>query len=119
MLRSYTDPANDTGDDDEPHDLFDSDALFDRAALHGAADWTARRATWTVSQIAAELTESRGRAGGRPVGKSTVRRWCQEGLLRADTTRGGHYRVAAENLREFLGMHPDELPDANDAAEAA
>lgn len=58
-----------------------------------AADWTADREIWTVTEVAARLR----------CGASTVRGWCELGLLPALRTPGGHYRVRAADLRAFLG----------------
>ena len=43
------------------------------------------------------------------VGLNTVKRWISNGALRGVCTPGGHWRIAKEDLREFMrssGMHP-------------
>lgn len=57
-----------------------------------SSDWTTKREVWKVSEIARE--------GG--FGESTVRSWCESGLLPTQRTPGGHYRIRASQLRSFL-----------------
>lgn len=88
------------------------DDLFDDTAAAGAnddaRDWTTLKPVWKVSEIALHL----GRLVGEPVGVSTVRDWCEQRLLEAETTPGGHYRVRAEKLRTYLNGHPAPLTAA-------
>lgn len=64
----------------------------------GPRDWTHGRQTWTVSQIAEAMSR-----GGVTVGISTVRTWCEQGLLHATkTSANGHWRVAGDDLRVFV-----------------
>jgi excisionase family DNA binding protein len=36
------------------------------------------------------------------VSESSVKRWCDRGLIRTDRTVGGHRRIPLDNLLEFL-----------------
>jgi len=36
------------------------------------------------------------------VSESSVKRWCDRGVIRTDRTLGGHRRIPLENLMEFL-----------------
>lgn len=85
----------DTGDD---HDGLD-ELLTADSATNDTGDWTTRRATWRVSEIAREL-----RCSDR-----TVRLYCERGQLPATRTAGGHYRVDARDLRVFLRGHATPL----------
>ena len=60
------------------------------------SDWTQRRAVWTASEIARELgCDAR-----------TVRRWCEDGVLKAERPGdGGHFRVTGDDLRTYLNGH--------------
>ncbi len=72
-----------------------------RSATPRAADpnWPLHQEEWTCTQIAA-ATEYTDRQ---------IRRLCEDGVLRARTTPGGHYRVAAEDLYEYLnGERPSD-----------
>lgn len=66
------------------------------------ADWTTARDVWTPTQIAAQLGCT----------SRSVRSWCEQGLLAASTTPGGHYRVAAPDLRTWLNGHSAPLTAA-------
>lgn len=82
------------GDDDGLDDL-----LTDGPATNDTGDWTTRRATWRVSEIARELKCS----------DRIVRLYCERGQLPAARTAGGHYRVDARALRVFLRGHDAPL----------
>jgi len=59
-----------------------------------AAHWSQERAVWKLCEIARAMR----------CNESTVRLWCQQGILSAYKTRGkrGHYRVTAESLRAYV-----------------
>lgn len=87
--------------------MFDTDLhpMLGTPSDNDTDDWTTERDVWTVTQIAKAMSH-----GGRRVGVSTVRGWCEDGLLRATkTSERGHYRVKASDLRLFLNGHPDPL----------
>ena len=79
-------------------DLFDDPA----PANASAADWTTERDVWTVTQVADRM--------GCPA--RTVRLWCEQGLLAAERTEGGHHRIPAANLRAYLNGHAAPLTAA-------
>jgi hypothetical protein len=59
------------------------------------ADWTAEKTLWSVPEIAARLR----------CHPSTVRLWCEQGLLAAgklSAGRNSHWKVAAGDLRAFV-----------------
>ncbi len=75
---------------------------FDEPPPANVLDWTTLHDTWTATQIADRL-------GCSP---RTVRLWCEQGLLTAATTPGGHYRIAASDLRVYLNGHSAPLTAA-------
>lgn len=77
----------------------DVNDLFGPPANDTPVDWTTVREIWTVTQIATEMQ----------IDTRTVRYWCAQGLLKARTTHGGHYRVEARDLRLYLNGHADPL----------
>lgn len=88
-----------------PDDLPEFDALLAVGNDNDPGDWTTRRNVWTCSAIATAMTRL-----GVPTAPCTVRRWCADGLLRAEkTSLRGHYRVKAEDLRVYLNGHPEPL----------
>lgn len=90
-----------------PDDFVEFDRLLAAGREVDGGDWTMRRKVWSCSQIAHALTQL-----GAPTASCTVRRWCADGLLRAEkTSRRGHYRVAAAALRVYLNGHAMPLTD--------
>lgn len=75
------------------------DELLNGTRANDDGDWTERRKVWRVREIATELH----------LAPRTVRYWIEGGLLRAQRTDGGHYRVEARELRQFLNGHPSPL----------
>lgn len=51
----------------------------------------------TTRQVAAELQ----------VSESSVKRWCDQGLIRTQRTAGGHRRIERSSLRRFLALSRD------------
>lgn len=89
-----------------PHEALIDPSFFKRLTDGGEilghedapADWTREADTWTVTEIASRLTTS-----GHSVSVATVRGWCESGDLRTmKTSERGHYRIAAQDLRDFL-----------------
>lgn len=96
---------------DGPHvdrDLFDDLGANDDAPRDPSRDWTTLKPVWKVSEIAHHL----GCDLRASIGVSTVRSWCEQGLLDAERTPGGHYRVRAPKLRAFLDGHSAPLTAA-------